>query len=219
MKKLILALCLIVFSLTGCSGGTKPIVDNNGDVIHVPESQIEEGYYIQKEDGMYYQILKTDSGTDNKSNIYLWFTEPYDAAIPRFTINDKLMYYSETDRFENVTLYKMTDYGYTLGIMFETSEGDLKRPTQIKLAKKYNPYSKVQSVMESIETSSADTYVVGINNHEFTRNLLVDDSFLKGLTKDAMYQLGIYFGTVYKTVNIKADSHLFLQEAAYSTSA
>lgn len=223
MKRFLSALLCVflITTLTGCSGSAEPIVDANGEVIHYNESDIAEGYYILKDDDMYYKILNTESDTDNNGNVFLWFTEPYDAAIPRFTVKDKLLYYSEQSRPSSITLYKMTDYGYTLGIMFNVTqqEGDLKHPIVIDYSDKFNPYSQVQGVVEGAVTENATTYITGINNHEFTTTLLVDDSFLKGLTKDTMYQLEMYCGTVRKTVNIKADTHLFLQESTYVTSS
>lgn len=223
MKRFLSALLCVflITTLTGCSGSAEPIVDANGEVIHYNESDITEGYYILKDDDMYYKILNTESDTDNNGNVFLWFTEPYDAAIPRFTVKDKLLYYSEQSRPSSITLYKMTDYGYTLGIMFNVTqqEGDLKHPIVIDYSDKFNPYSQVQGVVEGAVTENATTYITGINNHEFTTTLLVDDSFLKGLTKDTMYQLEMYCGTVRKTVNIKADTHLFLQESTYVTSS
>lgn len=223
MKRFLAALTcvLLLFSLTGCGASADPIVDENGDVIHYTEEEIEQGYYILKDDGFYYKILNMEGDTDNNGNVYLWFTEPYDAAIPRFSTKDKLLFYNETDRPSSITLYKMTDYGYTLGIMFNvtTEEEDLKHPVIIGFGEKYNPYSLVEGVVTSAVTENATTYITGINNHEFTSTLLVDDSFLKGLTKDTMYQLEMYCGTVRKTVNIKADTHLFLQESTYVTSS
>lgn len=223
MKRFLSALLCVflITTLTGCSGNAEPIVDANGEVIHYNESDIAEGYYILKDDDMYYKILNTESDTDNNGNVFLWFTEPYDAAIPRFTVKDKLLYYSEQSRPSSITLYKMTDYGYTLGIMFNVTqqEGDLKHPIVIDYSDKFNPYSQVKGVVEGAVTENATTYITGINNHEFTTTLLVDDSFLKGLTKDTMYQLEMYCGTVRKTVNIKADTHLFLQESTYVTSS
>lgn len=223
MKKVLFAfMCVfILFTFNGCSGKTQPIVDDNGDIWHYTEEEITPGYYVLKDDGYYYQILNPESDTDNNGNVFLWFTEPYDAAIPRFSVKDKLLFYNETDRPSSITLYKMTDYGYTLGIMFkvEASKEDLKHPVIIGFGEKYNPYSLVQGVVEKAVTENATTYITGINNHEFTNTLLVDDSFLKGLTKDTMYQIEMYCGTVRKTVNIKADTHLFLQESTYVTSS
>lgn len=215
-------LCMIlVFSLAGCGNTEEPIVDDNGDVIHYKEEEIAEGYYILKDDGYYYKFLNTEMNTTGNGNVFLWFTEPYDAAIPRFTTKDKLLYYSETSRPGSVTFYKMTDYGYTLGAMFSVTQNteDIKHSQIISFAGVYNPYSPVQSAVEGVVTSNATTYLTGINNHEFTSTLLVDDAFLKGLTKDTMYQIEMYCGTVRKTVNIKADTHLFLQESTYTTSA
>lgn len=225
MKKLtsILMCALTVLSLTSCgSEKQQPLLDENGNWIHYSEEAIvSDNYYILKDDGMYYPLLTVPVGEDNLGSNFTWFCEPYDAAIPHFTSKDKMMYYSDTQRPKGMTLYKMTDYGYTLGIQFTVSNdtGDLKHPQIIEFANVYNGQSQVGQVVQSSVTQNATTYITGINNHEFTSNLLVNDSFLKGLTKDTMYQLEMYCGTVRKTVNIKADTHLFLQESTYTTAA
>lgn len=223
MKRLLLTLLgvLMISTLTACGSKSAPLLDDNGEIWHYPEEQITEGYWILKDDGYFYKLLSVDTDTDNNGNVFIWFNEPYDAAIPRFTTKDKLMFYSETSRPSSITLYKMTDYGYTLGTMFtvENNTGDLRYPQIIGFADKTNPLSPVGDVLSTGVTGGATTYITGINNHEFTSNLLVDDSFLKGLTKDTMYQIEMYCGTVRKTVNIKADTHLFLQESTYVTSS
>ena len=112
MKRFLSALLCVflITTLTGCSGSAEPIVDANGEVIHYNESDITEGYYILKDDDMYYKILNTESDTDNNGNVFLWFTEPYDAAIPRFTVKDKLLYYSEQSRPSSLPLYMVTHW-------------------------------------------------------------------------------------------------------------
>lgn len=224
MKKILSTfLCFfIMFALTACGNKVQPILDENGDWIHYSEEEIvSDTYYILKDDGMYYQFLNVPVAEDSLGTLYSWFCEPYDAAIPHFTAKDKLMFYSTTKRPETLTLYKMTDYAYTLGVMFqvENDTGDLKHPQIIRFTDSFNSQSPVGGVVNTFVPAEADTYITGINNHEFTGNLLVDDSFLKGLTKDTMYQLEIYCGTVRKTVNIKADTHLFLKEATYTTAS
>lgn len=223
IKKIIagILVSVLALSLVGCGSKTLSILDENGKIHHYAEGEMPEGYTILKDDEFYYQILNMASGTDNLGNVFVWFTEPYDVAIPRLTVKDKLIFYSETARPSNITIYKMTDYGYTLGVMFEVenNDGDLNNPVIISFEGTYNTLSPVQSVVENAVTSGAVTHIIGINNHEFTNKLLVDDSFLKGLTKDTMYQLSMYCGTVLKTVNLKADTHLFLQEATYVTAS
>lgn len=212
---------VMALALAGCGQKDTSILDENGKIHHYAVGELPEGYTILKDDEYYYQILNMPSQTDNQGNVFVWFTEPYDAAIPRLTTKDKLVFYSEKLRPSNITLYKMTDYGYTLGTMFEVTQntGDINNPTIISFEGTYNALSPVESVVKAGVTNGADTQLIGINNHDFTTKLLVDDSFLKGLTKDTMYQLSMYCGTVLKNVTIKADTHLFLQEATYVTSS
>ena len=224
MKRFVkIIMCFVlIFSMAGCGNqNSVPLVNEDGSLIHYTEQDLPEGYHILKDDGYYYKFLNAVTpNTDNHGNLYIWFTEDYEAAIPRFTAKDKLFYYSETARPLTITLHKFTDYGYTIGAMFTVSNntGDIKYPRVINFSGTYNQMSPVASAVGQVVTQGATTYLTGINNYEFTSNLLVNDSFLKGLTKDTMYQISMYCGTVAKKVNLKADTHLFIQESTFTSS-
>lgn len=225
MKKLLISVLsvFLALSLTACGNSQTKLLMDDGDWLNVTEGEMTSGtYYIYKDNEKYYNFLNVAAADDATGSKYVWFTEPYDEAIPHMTIKDKLLYYDEAKRPESITLYKLTDYGYTLGIKFnvKNDSGDAKYPQVINFSDTFNTLSPVASVIEnSVPDSGATVYITEINNHDFTSNLLVNDSFLKGLTKDTMYAIGMYVGTVHKSVNVKADTHLFIQEATYTASS
>lgn len=223
-KRLIFGLlaCLMIGTLTGCSGSGQSLMNSDGGPITYKESELPEGYAILKEDGLFYKPLNTmgseDNASDDSGNVYTWFTEEYDNAIPKMSSDDKLIFYSTTSRPSSVVLYKMTDYGYTVGTTFKygTATGDESSGIKyMQFGKVYNPFSPIESYIGQALSTEAVVSIQEINGKTFKASMLVDGTFLKGLTKDAMYKIGYYEGTIYKSINIKADSHLFLQE--YST--
>lgn len=212
----ILALFL-TFTLVGCSEKASIVMNEDGSIKTYTEEEIPEGLYVKKGD-TYSPLLNTSPGedVDSESN-YQWFTE-YDQLIPEMTENDKLILYSEGEVPEAFTFYKMTDFGYTVGIKFTQDEAT-KKLTFPSEANGYCPYSPVGDYI--LETTFSDgvsnVSIKEVNGKEFRETMLTTDGFMKGLTKDAMYKFWYYQGTVYKSVNIKADTHVFIEDYELST--
>lgn len=228
--KKIVAICTLmtmVISSAGCSRKTDNLIPEGVEPPSFQEGELPEGTYIRKEakddsgQAEFQQLLNQELESDNSGNLFTWFTQPYDDLIPTFEKGDQIIFYSETERPSSYTIYKMTDYGYTLGIMFnvQSNEGDLTRPNIISFGGQYNPTSIVESVVtNAIGNTSAEIQITEINQKDFKSTLLVDDSFLKGLTEQTMYNIGFYCGTVFKEVMVKSDTHLFVQERSMVSS-
>lgn len=219
---------LMAVSLSACGGNDDGDIYKGSEIPSYTEREIAEGTYIKKthndQKGVdsFQPLLATPLESDNRGNFYTWFTSKYDDLIPRFQEGDQIVFYSETKRPTSYTLYRMKDMDYTLGILFNVrmNEGDINRPTIISFSGTYNEMSPVCTVVpEAIGVSSADIQITEINEKEFSTNILADDSFLKGLTAQTMYNIGFYCGTVFKQVMVKADTHLFIQENTSVTSS
>lgn len=213
-KKIIASILSIIFilGLTGCGGEkTGVLMNEDGTIKTYTEEEIPEGLYIKSGD-IYYPMLMTNSRESN----YQWFTE-YDQLIPEMTEKDKLILYSKGAIPETFTFYKMTDFGYTVGIKFIQNEGGgLSFPGGMD---GYCPYSPVGSyLLENTFTEGTGNITIKeVNGKEFRETMLTTDGFMKGLTKDAMYKFWYYQGTVYKSVNVKADTHVFIEDYELST--
>ena len=59
--------------------------------------------------------------------------------------------------------------------------------------------------------------ITTINGKDFTENMLTSDGYLKNLTQDGIYKFSYYEGTKYRTISIKADSHLFVAKDVYES--
>ena len=214
----ILAIALTL-GLTGCGSEATIIMNEDGSIKAFTEEEIPEGLYVKSGDN-YYSLLNADPGEgsdEEDASNYQWFTE-YDQLIPEMTEKDKLILYSEGEVPETFTFYKMTDFGYTVGIKF-TQDNVTKKLTFPSGAGGYCPYSPVGDYI--LETtfggSVSNVSIKEVNGKEFRETMLTTDGFMKGLTKDAMYKFWYYQGTVYKSVNIKADTHVFIEDYELST--
>ena len=208
---LILSILILTLTLSACSkkeeGGG--IVASDGGPLTYSESDLVEGIFAMK--GKKFQALLNPPPAAQSAS-HIWFTG-YDKAIPVVEKGDKLVLYSEEAVPSELEFVKLNDFGYTLGIMFPqaTEDGRLTFPTT---STSYNPNSPVfKHVSSNVFTGSPSAInIKEVNGKEFKETMLSVDGFMKGLTKDAMYKFYYYQGTVYKDVNIKADTHVFLKD-------
>lgn len=204
----------LIFVLSGCSEKKGVLMGEDGQIMSYTEEDLPEGMYIKTGD-KYYPLLNTGSSEMN----YQWFTE-YDNLIPEFTKNSSFILYSESEVPESFTFWKMIDFGYTVGIRFtqDTNTGELTFPGDSEMYCSYSPVGSY--VLENTFGGSiSNVRIKEVNGKEFKETMLTTDGFMKGLTKDAMYKFWYYQGTVYKSVNIKADTHVFIEDYDVSTSS
>lgn len=214
-KKLIVgALALVmVLSFTGCGNkDTGPVMNKDGSIMSYSEDEIPEGLFVKTGD-KYYPLLRTGSPEEN----YRWFTK-YDNLIPEFSKDSKFVFYSNGEIPQAFNFWKMIDFGYTVGIRFVQNQGALTFPSEKEL---YCPSSPVGPyvVNRTFNGEIKNVRIKEVNGKEFKETMLTTDGFMKGLTKDAMYKFWYYQGTVYKSVNIKADTHVFIEDYDMSTAS
>lgn len=201
----------MLFMVTGCQKEEQKFANADGTPLVYKEDELPEGMFVLK-DKQYLPVLNL--GEDIMlNNTYIWFTG-YDKAVPVLEKGDKLAFYSTQTIPSELQFSKLNDFGYTVGIKFEKDKefGNLIFPFN---AEGYNSTSPVQNYMMQavIEPSKGSTVAVKeVNGKEFKETMLSVDGFMKGLTKDAMYKFYYYQGTVYKDINIKADTHVFLKD-------
>ncbi len=215
LKKLIVVVLalVMVLSFTGCGdSNTGPAMNKDGSMMAYTEDEIPEGLFIKTGD-KYYPLLLTGTAEEN----YRWFTK-YDNLIPEYTKDSKFVFYSNGKIPEAFTFWKMIDFGYTVGVRFIQDKGALTFPSEEEL---YCPTSPIGPyVLEhTFNGSTKNVRIKEVNGKEFKETMLTTDGFMKGLTKDAMYKFWYYQGTVYKSVNIKADTHVFIEDYDMSTAS
>lgn len=186
----------------------------DGQIMSYTEEDLPEGMYIKTGD-KYYPLLNAGSSEMN----YQWFTE-YDDLIPEFTKDSTFILYSESEVPDSYTFWKMIDFGYTVGIRFtqDADTGELTFPNDEDMYCSYSPVG-TYVVENTFGGSISNVRIKEVNGKEFKETMLTTDGFMKGLTKDAMYKFWYYQGTVYKSVNIKADTHVFIEDYDVTTSS
>ena len=123
MKKKILASILAVammFTLTACGSSQAGVqMKEDGSIMTYTEEDLPEGLYVKSGD-TYYPLLNATEADAAEAN-YQWFTE-FDQLIPEMGEDDTLILYSTSEVPQSFTFWKMTDFGYTVGIRFQQAE-------------------------------------------------------------------------------------------------
>ena len=190
-------------------------------------SAAEDGYYILKNDdkkcysGLKVGAVNTDD--DSFSTLHYWLLSDMEKAIPELTAEDQLIIKNTNERPNKFQLVRLEDYGYTVGTNFSVIDNteDIKSPTIVTFGDDINSLSPITSYLdEQIPTGHSNNdnvKITTINGKDFTENMLTSDGYLKNLTQDGIYKFSYYEGTKYRTISIKADSHLFVAKDVYES--
>ena len=215
MKKTMILLMTGLIFISGCGKKEKlesPVYSHE---------DVPEGYYIKKDDKFY--PLLSEGISKTQTGMFQWFTGQYDKLIPELGPKDSLVFISSTERPDAYEFHKMIDYGYTVGIKFDlgtegsggtwgVSSGSRKAIRFPNNSGDFAPSSPVGVYIKEQVQNARATKLVEINDKEVTHDLFSKDGFTLSLTKDAFYKYSFYEGTQFKAVNLKADTHLYIQE-------
>lgn len=215
MKKKIMFLLVGLIFITGCSKSNKE------EAVKYTIDDVPIGYFVKKGDS-FYPLVDQGMSTTNEG-MFQWFTEPFDEIVPIFEEGDELVYISDTERPLSYEFYRMIDYGYTIGAQFNLNASDSDGGwgnttsgggTAIKFPDSggYNELSPISEYAPSVITKPAATKIVEVNSKEAKASMFTREGFMLGLTKDAFYKFNYYSGTIFSSINLKADTHLFIQE-------
>ena len=219
----------IALSFSGCGEKEEGYLDANGRIPSYTMDEAPDGIYIlKKEDKRVYKGLTVGGVNvedDTFSTIHYWLLEDMEKAVPELTADDQIIIKSVSNRPDSYTFVKLLDYGYTVGTNFDVLEEtqDIKSPTIITFGSDVNVNSPIKAYLDgNIQTgheSNPNVKLTAINGKEFLRSMLTEKGYLKGLTKQGMYNFTYYEGTMYKDIMIKADSHLFVASDVYKSSS
>lgn len=208
---LIITISLILcISMTGCKKEKEePFMTSDHKILEFEKDNLPESkYYILKKNGKFQPLLQK-----GVNDTYTWYSK-FDNLIPVIEKGDKLIYTSVSHKPYSFSIAKMKSIGYTVGIKFNTTYSDEESKNIYKFPNDqsgYSPYSKVWDIVGT-KMENVDTSINDINGKKITSLMFTDDGFLKGLTKDALYQFGYNYGTKYAQIDIKADTHVFTRE-------
>lgn len=216
---LVLSAVMTIGLFTGCSKKKEIVpggLDEEGKLVPYSASEVSyEGRYYIKHKDKYYPLM-TYGMSDKRS--YQWFTKKYSGYIPVFTNGDSLVYINSTARPTSTSLVLMEDNGFTIGTSFNVLSENSE--SIVSFSENYCGTSPVGSyITNSINGKIETTKIVEINGKPFTRNMIDDRGLIHGLTEGAMYKFNYYKGTVYKSVNLKADTRILLSSTKYSSTS
>ena len=219
-------LCGSIF-LSGCGKDENTYLTKDGKIPSYDLSAAEDGYYILKNDdkkcysGLKVGAVNTDD--DSFSTLHYWLLSDMEKAIQELTAEDQLIIKNTNERPNKFQFVRLEDYGYTVGTNFSVIDNteDIKSPTIVTFGDDINSLSPITSYLdEQIPTGHSNNdnvKITTINGKDFTENMLTSDGYLKNLTQDGIYKFSYYEGTKYRTISIKADSHLFVAKDVYES--
>lgn len=206
-----------IILLAGCQkkNTTPEGLDENHNLLPVTSINYEGMYYIRSADGKSFYPLSSKCIMGEGKNIYMWFTDGYESYIPEYTEGCSLVYVNKTARPSLTNIYEMDDTGYTIGAQFEPF--DELGETCVRFTEVTCPYSPVTARLGRAIASPKATKVTEINDTTFKRTMIDSYGFIHGLEANCMYKLSFYEGTVYKSVDVMADTRLFLIKNEYAS--
>ena len=203
--------------LSGCQKkSTVPEgLDENYNLLPVTSIDYQGMYYIRSADGKSYYPLSTKGISGKDEGTYIWFTDGYEHYIPEYTEGCSLVYVNRTARPSLTTIYEMNDTGYTIGVQFEPF--DELGETCVRFTPVTCPYSPITARLGKAYAEPKATKITEINDTTFKRAMIDSYGFIHGLEANCMYKLSFYEGTVYKSVDVMADTRLFLVNTGYTS--
>ena len=218
--KAILATALIFVSalmLTGC--GEQEVIpwyNEDGTLKAVTKDQLsKDGIYYIKRGDEYYRIPSHGITDSESGKNIVWFTDKYETYYPTLKKGDELIYLNTAERPTKTNFILYEDAGYTIGAKFKTNKENTD--VEISVSNIFCDDSPIQSYIDKNMYDKQDVRIMEINNKKFSPNKIDSLGFVHNLTKNAMYKLSFYMGTVYSSVNVRADTHLYIEAGRISS--
>lgn len=201
IKKLFstLLITLLCFTLAACN-------QEQENVEYFTVDQLDESIYLKQED-RFYPLAKPNGATSPGG--FFWVSSDT-FNVPHLRPDDELVIHTIRELPSELTIYSMTDFGYTTGILFsKDKDGD------ISFQGSFCPGSVVEQYYTRILKNTSNIKVTSIGGTDATPKMIHSLGLLKGLSKDEIYDFSFYQGTEYHEEKIKADSHAWITDKSY----
>lgn len=246
MKKLFLPVISLMIMLTGCGNAniTKDatVSENSSQyTFDITEETSEFGintkdkdfiskltdnnYYICHNDVFYPLVTYIQSTEDvmdtDKAASYndmYFFTSDNEHNIPTLYEGDKLYFYSKSNMLNYTLFYRLYDCSYTIGVT--NLRSNIGGRYYLDFANEENfKYLLSDSGLEDIYNQKDTDQVMfdKIAGVQITDDL-IDNGVIKGLKKDADYDLEVYLGSYFTHYTVKSKYHLFRGYEKFATS-
>ena len=196
-----------LITLTGCQAAPKA-----PEIPVYKASTLPEGIFIKKAktDNTFHGIYIPSQAT----NADFQWEATEDHLIPHIEPGDELVLHTVKEIPDVLTLYSMKDFGYTAGMRVTNDKNGYF--TIDEAGEMWCPDSILLSFWQQQLGDFDGIRLVDIEGNEFSSKTVSSLGFLKGLEKDATYNINLYKGTEFKTIKTKADSHAFIRDREYS---
>lgn len=209
----VLVMLFSSFILTGCD--EIQIFETKTDpyeLVGLKDTQLEDDTYYVKNNTRFYAVHTTTQGNAssgvsalNESRVFAMMQD--DSLIPPHYSDELIALQSEKLTFNDVTLERFEDLGYSFGCY----GGSLTSDGFLYFNKQQN-FVKDSSFLNSISdnTSSVDIRVASIDGKALNISQIdLKSGVIIGLEKNKSYKVGFYVGTRYYEKNIVADCRMY----------
>ncbi len=205
--RIIILFACIGMVLTGCNG--KQIFQKQTDPYAQEElsvDEIENDLYYVKSGTKFIKVGMPAGKSFNGKAVkpsrdrVVWMKDS-ERIIPTMYKGDVLAIKGESTNLTNVTLERFADTFYSIGI-----QGAKYSDGMINLSFKKNiDADTTAGTMDGI--TSDEIHITTINGQEVTENMVDASGVITCFSKDEIYRLGYYSGTVYRESKVTADYH------------
>ena len=175
-------------------------------------SEMEAGKYYVKQGTKFYPLFKQNGSATGKAEALnpsrvMFVTPDNRESIPTHYRGEIIAYPStESDALQNVTLERMKDLGYSIGVFggkwnSETGTLDFITKESVPAGSDFGKY------LETLE--SENIKISAINGTPLTKeNLDISAGVITGLEKDKKYKISLYAGSYYHELDLLADTQM-----------
>lgn len=228
-KTVQLTLVVIVsLILSACADERQPIATEEGEILTYTTDSAPDGFYIKK--GEVLQPVLS-AGLSRSRNQHVMSYTSYDHLVPSVEEGDEIIFISSSGNLPNsMELTYMDDLGWTVGTNFQSlsKQGNSNQTatannnenveslvTEITFGNYRSSLSPAKTYLEDSIQNLSQAYITDVNNQPMSSDMLTDSGFLKGLTKGAFYRFNYYYGTRYESIELMADSRVFVEQMSY----
>ena len=207
VRTAILGTALLAAILTGC--GDTVIFEKQADPytqVHLKNTEIELGtYYVMSGTeftAVYNPTGSAQASTTAPSTNRVFYMANSEKMVPTMYQGDHIAVQLDNSDIDNLTLERMYDAGYSVGIY-----GATFTDSAIALNYDTNIGKETDTAKRISNSPSQDIRIVSINDEAVTSDMLDDYGVINCFERNKNYNIGYYSGTVYKTAVLPAVQH------------
>lgn len=202
----------------GCSTGGRALQNDEGQMWQLPPGELTNGIYVKNGNAfnppLKYGLTFTSAKDEYEPNRVVWIYD-YRHLIPEVNQEKLLIEYSPNEYPATpVIMEHFVSQGYSFGALFEKDGTDLRFPRSSKIC----PRTSIAKAIQAQVKSADDTRITELNedNQPFPLSSVHGSGYIMGLQQDGLYRIGFYEGTIARQFLARADTEIYLQDAAYT---